>query len=54
MNTKKLKLSSLNPQEYPDIEIDCRVIDDMKVFAEYYTQELAKRGEYPKYAKKLL
>lgn len=52
MNTKTLKLSSLNPQEYPDIEIDCQVIDDMKAFAQYYTQELAKRGEYPKNAKK--
>lgn len=52
MKTKTLKLSSLNPQDYPDMNIECQIVDDMKEFVGYYTEELAKRGEYPKEARK--
>ena len=47
MSTKKLKLISLKPEEYPDLEIECQEIVDMKAFVEYYMQELAQKGEYP-------
>lgn len=52
METKKLKLISLNKEEYPDIEIDCQVIDNMKEFAQYYIEQLTNMGEYPKKAQK--
>lgn len=52
MKTKSLKLTSLNPAEYPDIEIECKEVDDMRAFAVAYTEERAKIGEYPKKAQK--
>lgn len=52
IDKKTLKLTSLNPQEYPDLEIECRVVEDMKEFADFYIKELAKKGESAKKAKK--
>lgn len=52
MKTKTLKLSSLNSQEYPDIDIECQVVEDMKKFADNYIKEAEKLGEYPKNAQK--
>lgn len=52
METKILKLYSLNTEEYPNIEIECLVIEDMKAYSQAYLDFLAKNGEYPKTAKK--
>lgn len=52
MKTKTAKLTSLNPQKYPDIEIKFRVIDDMKAFVNYHFDQLEIKGEFPKKAKK--
>jgi len=52
METKKLKLVSLNPEEYTDIEIECAVIDDMKTFTTQYILQQGSRGIYPKSARK--
>ena len=52
METKKLKLSSLNPAEYPDVEVECQVVDDMKAFTKAYLKKLDRMGETPKKAKK--
>ncbi|MDD4351233.1 MAG: hypothetical protein PHP83_03530, partial [Clostridia bacterium] len=52
METKTLKLTSLNTTEYPDKEIDCVVVDDMKQYATAYVEYLSSKGKYPQKAKK--
>ncbi|MBO7528132.1 MAG: hypothetical protein J6T74_09645 [Clostridia bacterium] len=52
MEKKVLKLHSLNPQEYPDIEIECIAIEDMRAFTEQYISQLGLKGVYPKSAQK--
>ena len=48
MEIKKLKLTSLNTEEYPDIEVDCMVVDDIKIFTKNLLQRLSQIGERPK------
>ena len=38
MKYKKVKLFSLHPEEYPDLEIEFKIIDDMKTYAENLMQ----------------
>ena len=52
MATKTLKLSSLNPAEYPDIEVECEVIDDMKAYAEALIEYQKSQGVKVESAKK--
>lgn len=52
LNKKTLKLISLNPSEYPDREIECLVVDDMKKYTESYLRYLFAKGISPKKAKK--
>ena len=48
MEKKKLILTSLNKEEYPDKEVECVVVKDMKV----YTQYLLENGAKVRYAQK--
>lgn len=52
LKTKALKLTSLDPNKYPDTEVECLVIDNMKEFVELYIKKLKEKGEYPKQAQK--
>ena len=52
MKSKKLKLFSLNPNEYPDIEVNCKVIEDMTDFTKKYLEALKENNEEPKTAQK--
>lgn len=51
-NVKKLKLISLDPSKYPDIEIDCHVVEDMKGYAEKLIERQKEKGITPKKAVK--
>ncbi len=42
MNTKKVKLISLNPEAYPDEEVECRIIDDMESYVKALIQQKQK------------
>lgn len=44
MEKKTLVLSSLNKEEYPDKEVDCKVVDDMKDYASKLVQEAIANG----------
>ena len=35
MEKKKLTLTSLNKEEYPDKEVECVVVKDMKAYVQY-------------------
>ena len=52
MATKTLKLSSLNPAEYPDVEVECEVIGDMKAYAEALIEYQKSQGVKVESAKK--
>ena len=51
-STKKLKLTSLDPSKYPDIEIECHVVEDMKGYAEKLIASQKELGITPKKARK--
>lgn len=42
MEKKKLTLTSLNKEEYPDKEVECVVIKDMKAYVQYLLENGAK------------
>lgn len=48
MEKKKLTLTSLNKEEYPDKEVECVVVKDMKAYVQY----LLKNGAKVRYAQK--
>lgn len=52
METKKLKLTSLNPKQYPDLEIEARVVKDMKDYVGRFLKHQEKRNVYPAIAQK--
>ena len=53
METKKITLYSLNQEEYPNIEIECAVVEDMTEFTKKYLDYLRlEKNEQPKVAKK--
>mgnify|MGYP005769230817 CR=1 FL=1 len=44
MEKKKLTLTSLNKEEYPDKEVECVVVKDMKAYVQYLLKNGAKVG----------
>ena len=52
MKTIKLKLFSLNKEEYPDTEVDCIVVEDMPTFMKEYVESKVELGVLPKVAQK--
>ena len=48
--TKKLKLTSMDPTSYSDIEVECYVIKEMKDFVENYIEHLKNKGAFPREA----
>ncbi|MCK9574933.1 MAG: hypothetical protein WC942_10295 [Clostridia bacterium] len=45
---KKIKLLSLDILKYPDIEIQCHIVKDMKVFVEKFLEIQAQKNIFPK------
>lgn len=52
MKTKKLVLTSLNPDEYEDLTIECKVVEDMKDYATALIAAQKEAGNKPKQVKK--
>lgn len=52
MKIEKLKLTSLNPSEYPDTFVDCAVIDNMEEFTKEYIKYKERKGDMVQSAKK--
>jgi len=52
VNMKKLKLVSLDPSKYPDKEIECYEVENMKEYAKAFIEHQAKKKIVPEVAKK--
>lgn len=52
MDTITKTLYSANPDEYPNLDIQCKVVDDMETYVMNLLAEMEARGQYPETAKK--
>ena len=52
MSKKVLTMVSLSPEEYPNLEVECEFVDNMRFYVEEYLKYLENKGKFPKQAKK--
>ncbi len=52
METKILKLTSLDAEKYPDIKVECKMVNDIQAYAEAFITYQKERGVNVKTAKK--